>query len=423
MRQRSARRLRRIAVATVIAMVPLAIMLIAMSDLLRTKPVTVSLDYIPVVAIDQASSNIGIADSELFNMSTTDIVASFNEMQNLGVNTVRIIVPWAAVQPYAPNAANGAFRDWSKVDFIVQQATNRGMSVLGAINSTPLNWGSQGPGLPYVAAPDPQSFANFAGEVAKRYGDRISAYEIWNEPNSFLYWNPGVDPASYTQMLKLAYHAIKTANDVNGVVNPNDPMVVAGVFTSVLDAGDAFMSPVTFLNKMYQNGAKGYFDALSFHPYHFTTMFSAGINNGYPYEPIDQLIQMRQLMMSMGDSALRIWATEYGLPTAGDHAVSEQVQATFINDFLKTWTNLKNLYPTLGDFAGPAYLFTMRDRIGAGALTEDGSYGLFKWDTAVQQWVAKGAIQVWDAATQSWMMKSAFDIIKSFIENPVGLVV
>ncbi|MGY4653351.1 cellulase family glycosylhydrolase [Mycobacterium sp. URHB0021] len=415
MRQRSARRLRRIAIATVIAMVPLAIMLIAMSDLLSTKPMAISLDYTPVVAIDQSSSTIGIADSELFNMSTTDIVATFDQMQSLGVNTVRVIVPWAAVQPVAPNAPNGAYRDWSKVDFIVQQATDRGMSVLGAINSTPLTWGSQpSGGLPFTAAPDPQSFANFAGEVAKRYGSNISAYEIWNEPNSALYWNPAVDPASYTQMLKLAYNAIKTANDVNGVVNPNDPMVVAGVFTSVIDYGSAFMSPVTFLDKMYQNGAKGYFDALSFHPYHFTTQFSAGINNGYPYEPIDQLIQMRQMMINKGDAALRIWATEYGLPTGGPNAVSDQKQAKFIDDFLRTWANLQNLYPSLGDFAGPSFIFTTRDRV-LGAGTEDGSYGLYRWDVATAQWVEKGAAQVWDSVAQGWVMKSAVDIIRDFI--------
>src|SRR6185369_7304863 len=103
----------------------------------------VSRDYIPVVAIDPASTTVGIADSELFGMPEADIVATFNEMQSLGVNTVRIMVPWAAIQPFAPDTANGAYRDWSKVDFIVQQATNRGMSVLGALNSTPLSWGMQ----------------------------------------------------------------------------------------------------------------------------------------------------------------------------------------------------------------------------------------------------------------------------------------
>jgi polysaccharide biosynthesis protein PslG len=416
MRQRSARRLRRIAIATVIAMVPLAIMLIAMSDLLHTKPMAVSLDYVPVVAIDQSSTTIGIADSELFNMSNTDIVATFNQMQSLGVNTVRVIVPWAAVQPYAPNVpVLGQYRDWSKVDFIVKQANDRGMSVLGTINSTPLTWGMQpGGGMPYTVAPDPQSFANFAGEVAKRYGDKISAYEIWNEPNSALYWSPAVDPVSYTKMLTLAYTAIKTANDVNGVVNPDDPMVVAGVFTSVLDSGNAFMSPVTFLDKMYQNGAKGFFDALSFHPYHFTTKFSAGANNGYPYEPIDQLIQMRQMMIDKGDAALRIWATEYGLPTGGPNGVSDQNQAKFVDDFLRTWANLQNLYPKLGDFAGPAFIFTTRDRVG-GAGTEDGSYGLYRWDVATAQWVEKGAAQVWDSVAQAWVMKSAADVIRDFI--------
>ncbi len=39
----------------------------------------------------------------------------------------------------------------------------------------------------------------FAKSVALRYGDATQAYEVWNEPNAFFFWNP-VDPVQYTNI-------------------------------------------------------------------------------------------------------------------------------------------------------------------------------------------------------------------------------
>ncbi|WP_131536116.1 hypothetical protein [Mycolicibacterium aromaticivorans] len=49
-------------------------------------------------------------------------------------------------------------------------------------------------------------------------------------------------------------------------------------------------SPVKFVNQMYADGAHGFFDALSFHPYHYVTPFSKGT---MPGEPIEQVAAIR----------------------------------------------------------------------------------------------------------------------------------
>lgn len=58
-------------------------------------------------------------------------------------------------------------------------ATDMGFSITAAITGNTV-WGS---GAPLARAPDPQAYAAFAGVTAERYKGKISAYEVWNEPN------------------------------------------------------------------------------------------------------------------------------------------------------------------------------------------------------------------------------------------------
>ena len=386
---RTVRLLRLVAVATVIAMVPLAIMLIPMTDLPDTKLRQVALSYNLTTSINESSTTVGIADSDLYGMSQADIVATFDQMQSLGVNTVRVLVPWGDVYKVPPGDPWEAVfpPDWSKVDFIVNLAETRNMSVLGVVNATPYWGGQNGSGCLacFGAAPDPAKFAAFAGEVAARYGAKVSAYEVWNEPNYVLAWAPQIDPVAYTELLKQAYTAIKAANPA--------ATVVAGVLSAVTSFMGITMDARTFVETMYANGAKGFFDALSIHPYQYTTEFSEGeydpnVNPHEPWKadsPLEQVIAIRQMMIDNGDEALRIWATEYGLPTGGPNAVTPEQQAQFIEDFLTAWAEL--------DYAGPSFIYTTRDRI-EGVVTEDGSFGLYYFDLTTLQWVAKSAAQV-----------------------------
>lgn len=391
MRRFMGRRLRRYAITTVIAVAPIAIMCLYVTNLLvPTSPLPrpASYAFVPTAVIDSSNNTIGVADSDIWGATTEDgqidyaeIDKHLDELQTLGVDTVRVLIPWSGNQPVAPGTlpADWEAAFWERSDYIVNAAATRGMAVLGVLNSTPA-WGAdpdQG-GWGAGAAPDPAKFAEYAATVAQRYLGKVSAYEIWNEPNAVPYWTPQPDPASYTEVLKAAYSAIKTAD-------PN-ALVVAGVLGAVVNFGNLTMDPRDYVEQMYANGAKGFFDALSFHPYQYTTKFSEGtLTPDKPWNadsPLEQLIAMRQLMIDNGDEALKIWATEYGLPTAGVNGVTEQQQADFIQDFLDSWHDL--------DYTGPAFIYTTIDRMDG---TEDGSFGIFTKDEA-GNWVPKLAAQV-----------------------------
>lgn len=307
-----------------------------------------------VAVIDQSSTTIGIADSSLYGLSSTDLSTTLDYIQSLGVTSVRVAIPWASVEN-----REGTY-DWTQLDALVDAASARGISIVATVSGTPAWAGNIING--HFEASD---YADFVSAVATRYEDKITGYEIWNEPNGALFYNP-IDPAAYTEFLKAAYTAIKA-------VDP-DAIVIAGVVGAAVTTG-ATLDAVTFIQEMYEAGAAGYFDALSYHPYQYYEEYS---ENDHADSPSNQVAAIRALMEQYGDAALKIWITEYGQPTTG--TFTQEQQAAFIQDFIETWQNQEG--------AGPIYIYTTRDANTGSANTED-NFGLFETD-----WTAKPAAQV-----------------------------
>jgi hypothetical protein len=318
----------------------------AMTPSLRT----VSLDVAEVAAIDESNTTIGIADSDLYFESYEQIDAALDEMQAMGVNTVRIGIPWAGINPIE------GYYDWSQSDYLINAADERGMGILAVITTTP-TYQQNGSGV-YSEPIDPAAYGEFAGMAAERYAGQVGAYEIWNEPNAAPYYGPTPDPAGYTELLQAAYPAIKAADP--------DAIVVGGVVGSTVTYGNYTLNPVDFVDQMYDAGAQGYFDALSFHPYQYTTPFSMG---GYhPDSPLNQLDDIHDLMVANGDGDKLIWASEYGQPTS---VSSEAEQAAYLEDMLTAWREI--------GYTGPAFVYTLEDDLTGSTNPED-TFGLIRDD-------------------------------------------
>ena len=140
--------------------------------------------------IDESSTTIGIADSSLYSMSSADLNATLDKIQSLGVTSVRVLVPWASVEN-----RQGVY-DWTQLDQLVNAAQSRGISLVATVAATP--WWA---GNIISGHTDPAVYAGFTTAIATRYKGKISGYEVWNEPNSTLFYNP-IDPAavSYTHL-------------------------------------------------------------------------------------------------------------------------------------------------------------------------------------------------------------------------------
>jgi polysaccharide biosynthesis protein PslG len=278
-------------------------------------------------------------------MSAADADRELDTAAKTNATWMRVLIDWHIVEPMP-----GAF-NWGYVDHWIDGALARGMNVLGLIAYTP-DW-ARVPGSYFSAPPvDPNLYAGFAQKVVERYGDRVSNWEIWNEPNLPLFFGFVDNRADrYTDILKAAYPAIKA-------VQPNSTVISAGLSPS--PEPDA---PPTFVNEMYADGAKGYFDAMAMHPYVFPGGLTVDATNWRDVEVV------HQIMVDNGDGDKKIWMTELGAPTSAPSAegVSQDEQARQITDVL--WKSAQTGY------SGPAFIFSIRDVDSSLPNSRDDNYG------------------------------------------------
>lgn len=299
-----------------------------MGSIRRARPLLVPL--LAAVAIAQAWAPAAAPAAEsgvVVNTPTGLTSASDSLVSGLGVGWVRSFAPWNSYEPSRGGLSAGMVR-------VLEEGIGglpAGTKVLIDLVDTP-QWES---GSSDLAAPprNPADYARFAGAMAKRFAGRVSAWEIWNEEDAAGWWAGGPDPAAYTKLLQDAYHAIKSAD-------PHATVVLGGL------TGNDY----EFLEELYKQGAKGYFDAAAVHT-------DTACNTVSPYEalhngPNDPRINrwaflgyrtMHEVMLAHGDSS-PIWMTELGWNTApglcqsgrwaGQKAagVSRETQALFLRE-------------------------------------------------------------------------------------------
>lgn len=279
---------------------------------------------------------------ELLGSSDAEMEAEFADYASLGVKWVRTDFWWSQVQP----TQNGKY-NWALIDKVVDTAAKYGIEVVGLLNGKP-RWVPADLGT----AASQKAYADFAAAAAAHFEGRVTQWEIYNEQNL-----ASISPAAYTAMLKGAYTAIKAVDA--------DNIVITGGLSPVPATGGGIWGAVDYLTKMYEAGAKGFFDAVGFHPYTWPLMpDDPAAWNGWKIMGDG----IRKAMVAYGDGDLDVWITELGAPTAGGaNAISQAAQA----EIIKQAVELALTY----DWAGPIMWYSYKDRGGSGTDTENW-YGL-----------------------------------------------
>jgi hypothetical protein len=328
----------------------------------------------PTASINPAPTTTAIADSDVWGLDQAGVDKTMDMIKATNVSAVRLMIPWAAVE-----ATKGSL-DWRSIDKTVNSAAARNLAVVGMVNSTP-RWAVVSGGQYLSSRPaSTAAYADFVAKFAARYVGKIAAVEIWNEPNAVTFWTPTPDPAAYVELLKAAYPKVKA-------IDPSIVVVSAGL-GAIQSFGSLTINPIAYVTQMYAAGAKPYFDALSFHPYLYTLKFSAGV--GKPNSPLDQLMQIRQVMIANGDGSKKIWATEYGQPASSGGEAKEN---EYIADILLKWQELP--------YVGPMFIYTTRDR-ATGSTSSQSTFGIYRTD-----WTPKTAQQTVKAGASGAIAKSA----------------
>ena len=260
-----------------------------------------------------------------------DLDKDLNLMQEAGVQSARIDAQW-----YFMERQKGIYqsRYLSRFDYAIAGMRARNIEPLIVVTGAP-TWAS---GSSVMTAPplDFNDYNSFLVFLIKRYSGQVSQYEIWNEPTGGWAWtNP--DPVRYTQLLKSAYTAAK---------NADESVTILGGSISNTDKGD-------FLQRMYQAGAKDYFDVLSAHFY--------GDGDSHGWRTPEQIFKdfnanIVSQMAKAGDGDKPIWITETGYNTAVNVGSTPAAQADYLT---RQYTQMQSHVPT----AARLYTFILRDEI------------------------------------------------------------
>jgi polysaccharide biosynthesis protein PslG len=230
--------------------------------------------------------------------------------------------------------------DWYRPDYIVNAVEHAGLKLVVRIDRQPL-WSVAtlpGPEITENQPPvDLQDFADFCGELAGRYRGRITAYQVWNEPNLRREWGEKTpDPVAYTALLRDCYLAIKTADP--------DAIVISAGLAPTGDQPPVAVPDTEFLQGMYEAGAGAYFDVLGVNApgYKAPPELSPAeaeeneLYGGGRWFTFRRVEDVRAIMVANGDAAKQVAILEMGWTTdevnAGYawHRVSEAEQADYL---------------------------------------------------------------------------------------------
>ncbi len=214
--------------------------------------------------------------------SSEDLERAVSLMREAGVGWVRMDFLWDEIEPQ-----QGEF-NFAKYDRIVELLARNNINMVGLLDySAP--WASVS-GRWNCPPQDRRLFVNYATEVARHYQGKIRYWEVWNEPDSATYWSGQDGLKGYCALLKDTYTALKKVDPQCKVLN-----------------GGLAQSPGS-VNRLYDNGAKDYFDILNIH------IFESPLNPGAEKRISAHTRAVYKIMSRNGDAQKKIWITEIGCP-------------------------------------------------------------------------------------------------------------
>jgi hypothetical protein len=318
------------------------------------------------------------------DLSDEDFAIALWYAKQLGVRWVKFQFAWDLLEPEQGLTSQAFFR----YRLFVQRAKQEGFNVLVSLAKAP-DWArvtAEEDGPPR----DPQLLANFIsmllGDIRTDLLGRsyVDAIEVWNEPNLRREWNGGtLSGADYMRLFDAAYHAIRAAEGGPGIV-----IVTAGLAPTGVNDGVQAVNDRVYLQQMYSAGLADprYQNVvIGAHPYGAWNPPDArccgNSDLGYDKDPtfffLDNIEDLRDIMVQNGDAARPIWITEFGwgtytglidavggpAPTPPGHPyfgyIDDWQMANYIMRAFELGQTLSYLGPMILwnlNFAGPAFV-------------------------------------------------------------------
>ncbi len=225
-------------------------------------------------------------------------------MRKAGVDSVRMPLNWADVEPEDPNFFP---QNWAHFDRVVELAAEAEIQVMPVVLETP-EWAAVEPTvLPVKTAWQRRGWARFLREAVARYGPEgefwedhtklpylpFERWEIWNEENIVSFAREP-EPVAFAKLIRISGRVLHAAD-------PEAEVVLGGLFGRPLQIPPNVASG-NFLQRLYRSGhVRPYFDAVALHPYVADAQAMAA-----------QLRNLRRIMRAHRDAYKPIYVTELG---------------------------------------------------------------------------------------------------------------
>jgi polysaccharide biosynthesis protein PslG len=237
-----------------------------------------------------------------------------------GATIARADALWEASEPEPPQ--NGVHHyDWAFNDQIAAALAARHLSWLPIIDYT-APWAQSVPGQDHSPPASDADYAAYAAAFAGRYGPGgtfwrshpslqslpVETYEIWNEPDSTVFWYPRPNAARYYQLYAAARNAIVA-------VQPHATVIVGGLSNAA-----------TFIPKLASAAPDVKLDGVGIHPY--------GPN---PQAVLGSVRGARAALSAAGLANVPLYVTEFGWatsPPGGPHYLPESLRPAYIQQAL-----------------------------------------------------------------------------------------
>src|SRR6266545_720268 len=185
---------------------------------------------------------------------------------------VRVDLDWGHVESTScANPCQGGLQ-WDVIVPIVDAASARGMRVLVVLAYAP-PWATGHDTGKWFPTND-ADWVDIVDNAVRHLGNRVQAYEVWNEPNITQFADYGTATTRrqriadrkrrYWELVKLAYPVVKRSCATCTVLA--GASASAGDPPTATEVNDNPNTAASWLRAGYAAGARRFFDALTYHP-------------------------------------------------------------------------------------------------------------------------------------------------------------
>jgi hypothetical protein len=276
------------------------------------------------------------APRELLSDATR--AATLDEIKRFGVSDVRQLVYWRDFAPRPNRRTKPRFdaadpddyppHPWAPLDNLLADAERRDIDVALTLTGPVPRWATKGK-KGHLREPSAKLFGQFATAVGRRYGERVSTWSIWNEPNQPQFLMPQyrkgkpASPRLYRALYRAAHRGIRRP-----AANRKDTILIGETSPR---GNDNVVHPLAFLRGMLclngryrKQGDCARLDADGYAHHAYTT------RTGPRFDPPDKddvtIGVISRLVRALDRAAkaralprgLRIYLTEFGIQSWPD---------------------------------------------------------------------------------------------------------